>query len=134
MPKSCWPTASSLRGSADAPARARADVAALLADRISPDDLLDVTVLVSEVVTNAVRHGHRGARDTIVMHVAIAADVLRIEVCDQGRGFAPPAHPSRRADGGGNGLILLQRLTSAWGVATDTGTCVWFECPLQPAG
>ena len=82
-----------LAGGADAPGIARVEIAELLADRISPVDLLDVTVLVSEVVTNAVRHGHADARDSVVVHVAIAADVLRIEVCDHGPGFSPPANP-----------------------------------------
>ena len=116
-----------LAGGTDAPGIARVEIAELLADRISPADLLDVTVLVSEVVTNAVRHGHADARDSVVVHVAIAGDLLRIEVCDHGPGFSPPANPQRRADGGGNGLMMLQRMSSAWGVATDDGTCVWFE-------
>lgn len=120
-----------LAGGADAPGIARVEIAELLADRISPADLLDVTVLVSEVVTNAVRHGHADARDSVVVHVAIAADLLRIEVCDHGPGFSQPANPRRRADGGGHGLMMLQRMSSAWGVATDDGTCVWFERRIQ---
>jgi anti-sigma regulatory factor (Ser/Thr protein kinase) len=120
-----------LAGGADAPGIARVEITELLAGRISPSDLLDVTVLVSEVVTNAVRHGRADAHDTVVVHVAMAADLLRIEVCDHGPGFSPPANPRRRSDGGGNGLMMLQRVSSAWGVATDDGTCVWFERPVQ---
>jgi hypothetical protein len=61
------------------------------------------------------------------VHVAIAPHVLRVEVCDAGPGFEPPAVPRPRPEGGGNGLVLLARMSSSWGVACDAGTCVWFE-------
>ena len=122
-----------LRGGIGAPAAARERVAGLLADRLTDPDLLDVEVLVSELVTNAVRHGRTGAGETVVVHVAIGADVLRIEVCDQGPGFTPPAVLSPRPGGGGNGLMLVERLSTAWGVEGDGGTCVWFERRLAPA-
>jgi serine/threonine-protein kinase RsbW len=119
-----------LAGGVGAPGAARASVAALLAARLSEDDLLDVVVMTSEVVTNAVRHGDVGEDETIVVHLAIAADILRIEVCDRGPGFRPPAVLVPRSSGGGNGLILVERLSSSWGVSGDDGTCVWFERAL----
>jgi anti-sigma regulatory factor (Ser/Thr protein kinase) len=115
-----------------APANARAHVCELLRGRLGEDDLGDVAVLVSEIVTNAVRHAGAGRDETIVVHVAIAAEVVRVEVCDHGPGFEPPAVLRPRAEGGGNGLILLDRLSSSWGVAGDDGTCVWFELALGP--
>jgi anti-sigma regulatory factor (Ser/Thr protein kinase) len=122
-----------LAGGVDAPRLAREKLAELLAGRVAEDDMLDVAVLTSEVVTNAVRHGGAGEDDTIVVHLAIAADVLRIEVCDHGPGFSRPDVLRPRAEGGGNGLILVERLSSSWGVAGDDGTCVWFERALQAA-
>ena len=122
-----------LRGGRDAPAAARARLARAARRprrRGRPDD---VVVLASELVTNAVRHGGAGADDTVVVHLAIAADVLRVEVCDHGPGFEPPAVLRPRAEGGGNGLILVERLSSSWGVAGDDGTCVWFERALERA-
>ena len=92
----------------------------------------DVVVLVSELITNAVRHGGADERQTIVVHVAIAPHVLRVEVCDQGQGFVTPAVPRPHPEGGGNGLVLLARLSSTWGVASDDRTCVWFERALLP--
>jgi anti-sigma regulatory factor (Ser/Thr protein kinase) len=123
-----------LAGGTQAVAAARRWIAELLRARLGEEDLRDVCVLVSEVVTNAVRHGGAGAGDTIVVHVAIGGEVLRVEVCDPGPGFTAPAAPRGRAEGGGNGLLLLQRLSSCWGVAGDDGTCVWFERALAPAG
>jgi anti-sigma regulatory factor (Ser/Thr protein kinase) len=120
-----------LAGGVDAPRLARAQITELLAGRVAEGDLLDVAVLTSELVTNAVRHAGAGTDDTIVVHVAIAADVLRVEVCDRGPGFSRPDVLLPRAQGGGNGLLLVERLSSSWGVSGDDGTCVWFERALQ---
>ena len=123
-----------LAGGVGAPSQARAQLTELLTGRVYEDDMLDAAVLTSELVTNAVRHGGGGSEDdTIIVHVAIAADVLRVEVCDGGPGFARPDVLRPRAQGGGNGLILVERLSSSWGVAGDDGTCVWFERTLEPA-
>jgi anti-sigma regulatory factor (Ser/Thr protein kinase) len=119
-----------LRGGLAAPALARAKLGALIERHVAEQDLQDVLVLASELVTNAVRHAGAGVDETIVVYLAIAGDVLRVEVCDQGPGFDPPARLLPRAEGGGNGLILVERLSSSWGVATDDGTCVWFERAL----
>ncbi len=123
-----------LAGGPYAPGKVRAAAGALLAERVSGTELEDVIVLLSELVTNAVRHGGADERATIIVHIAIAPDVLRVEVCDQGPGFEPPAVPRSRGGGaGGNGLVLLARMSSAWGVAGDDGTCVWFERGLASA-
>jgi two-component sensor histidine kinase len=120
-----------IEGGRFAPGKVRALVAELLAERLSTPEIEDVLVLVSELVTNAVRHAGADESETIIVHVAIAPEVLRVEVCDQGPGFDPPAVPQAREDGsGGNGLVLLACLSSSWGVAGDDGTCVWFEREL----
>jgi two-component sensor histidine kinase len=123
-----------LRGGRYAPAKARAWVAELLAEHVFGVDRLDTLVLVSELVTNAVRHGKADEQETVIVHLAIAADVLRVEVCDDGPGFTPPAMPTARRHGGGNGLVMLATMSSSWGVAGDDGTCVWFERMLGLAG
>jgi anti-sigma regulatory factor (Ser/Thr protein kinase) len=120
-------------GGTYAPSNARAMLEELLAERLGTDDLFDVSVLLSELVTNAVRHAGADEQATIVVHVAVAPTCLRIEVCDQGPGFQPPIVPRSRPQGGGNGLVLLARMSSDWGVATDDGTCVWFERSLAPS-
>jgi serine/threonine-protein kinase RsbW len=119
-----------LAGGRDAPRAVRSRFGELLAEHLDEDDLLDVIVLISELITNSVRHGRADERETIVVHVAIAPHVLRVEVCDAGPGFEPPAVPRPRPEGGGNGLVLLARMSSSWGVACDAGTCVWFERAL----
>jgi anti-sigma regulatory factor (Ser/Thr protein kinase) len=121
-----------LRGGRRAPGSVRSMLGTLLAERLHGDEFLDVIVLVSELITNAVRHGGADDDGTIVVHVAIAPRVLRVEVCDGGPGFVPPAVPRSRPEGGGNGLVLLARMSSRWGVACDDGACVWFERALSP--
>jgi anti-sigma regulatory factor (Ser/Thr protein kinase) len=121
-----------LRGGRFAPGAVRARYGELLGAHLHGDDLLEVIVLISELITNAVRHGGADEDEPIVVHVAIAPHVLRVEVCDQGPGFVAPAVPRGHPEGGGNGLVLLARMSSSWGVASDDGTCVWFERALSP--
>jgi anti-sigma regulatory factor (Ser/Thr protein kinase) len=122
-----------LRGGRLAPGTVRAHCGELLGAHLDDEDRTDVIVLISELITNAVRHGGADEDATIVVHVAIARHVLRVEVCDQGPGFVAPAVPRRhRHGGGGNGLVLLARMSSNWGVVCDDGTCVWFERALLP--
>src|SRR5829696_1059687 len=51
----------------------------------------DVRLLVSELVTNSVKHARVSEDDSIVLEVRVADDTVRIEVRDPGPGFEPPA-------------------------------------------
>jgi anti-sigma regulatory factor (Ser/Thr protein kinase) len=87
----------------------------------------DVRLLVSELVTNAVRHAGLGPRDVIRVVVQVRARSLRVEVHDPGGGFvpAPPSpDPSRES---GWGLYLVEELADRWGVDSKRRTRVWFE-------
>jgi serine/threonine-protein kinase RsbW len=87
----------------------------------------DVRLLVSELVTNAVRHAELAPADVIRLVVDAGDSVLRVEVHDPGGGFVPvqpapdPARPS------GWGLFLVAELADRWGVESDGMTHVWFE-------
>jgi anti-sigma regulatory factor (Ser/Thr protein kinase) len=99
--------------------------------------LYDIQLLVSEIVTNAVRHG--GARDNehIDFRVAVTRTRVRLEVRDPGPGFRDVTPQLPAADrGGGYGLYLVDLFADDWGVNGTEGTCVWFELPLdvEPAG
>ena len=86
----------------------------------------DLRLLVTELVTNSVRHGSE--RGSLELWVIVTTKVVRVEVTDGGRGFSPPAAPMPRSDGtGGWGLQLVDRVASNWGVKVDQSTCVWFE-------
>jgi len=112
---------------------ARRIVRAELADRLAEEELETLEALVTELVTNAVAHSGRGPRDTVVLHVAVAPERVRVEVCDGGPGFDPATVARPPGPRGGFGLVMLDRAASRWGVAGDDGNCVWFELDRQPA-
>ena len=101
-----------------------------LAGSVGADVLDDVSLLVSELVTNCVRHARFQEGEAIEVSV-IVDDVLRVEVHDPGPGFEHrirgPVHPLKPA---GWGLLLVDRLTDRWGVDQTSGTNVWFEIGL----
>jgi anti-sigma regulatory factor (Ser/Thr protein kinase) len=83
----------------------------------------DVELLVSELVSNAVRHGEA----PVSLDVRREDDVLRVEVQDAGTGPGPRMRPGDR--GGGFGLRLVDRVATRWGVERGS-TRVWFELDL----
>lgn len=94
---------------------------------VSPERLLDAQLLISEVVTNAVRHGGHGEAP-IRVTVQASEETMRVEVCDQGPGFDPAQIPlpSTRATERW-GLQLVAALAHRWGALTERETVVWFE-------
>jgi anti-sigma regulatory factor (Ser/Thr protein kinase) len=87
----------------------------------------NVRLLVSELVTNSVRHSQAGAADPIELRVAVFADRLRVEVSDHGAGFQRRVRAPERGSGSGWGLYLVDQLADRWGVSRDEATHVWFE-------
>ena len=86
-----------------------------------------VRLLVSELVTNAVRHAGSGPSQTVQVMLDCSDQRVRVEVTDEGPGFDPGR--GRRIDPvqDGFGLALVDQLTDRWGVEVDEGACVWFE-------
>src|SRR3954449_837658 len=93
----------------------------------------DVRLLVSELVTNSVKHAKVGEDDSIMLGVKINGDVVRIEVRDSGPGFdPPPAAPPHDADEGW-GLFLVEQLADQWGVERER-QAVWFQIDCSKRG
>jgi anti-sigma regulatory factor (Ser/Thr protein kinase) len=87
----------------------------------------DVLLLVTELVTNAVRHSGAGPDGTVRVEVRRGTEILRVEVSDEGTGFKAEA-PLERNEAGGWGLALVDRIADRWAVThTGSGTCAWFE-------
>lgn len=87
------------------------------------------TLLVSELVTNAVRHA-RGT-DVITVDLHAGRTWLRIEVQDTDRHWPQPRIPDG-FDESGFGFILVDALASSWGVReTEAGKAVWAELDTQ---
>jgi integral membrane sensor domain MASE1/anti-sigma regulatory factor (Ser/Thr protein kinase) len=93
----------------------------------------DLRLLVSELVTNSVRHAGLSAEQPIQLCVALTDETLRLEVSDPGHGFEPRAiGPADRA--GGWGLYIAEQLADRWGVERTAGqTRVWIERDLGPS-
>ncbi len=87
-----------------------------------------VELLVSEVVTNAVRYAER----PVTLRL-LRTDVLRCEVGDDSPQL-PRQRRARETDEGGRGLFLVNRMARRWGATRlSSGKVVWFELSL-PAG
>jgi anti-sigma regulatory factor (Ser/Thr protein kinase) len=113
-----------LPGGADAAARARRELSRLRAD-LDPPLAETLRLLVSELVSNAVRHT---AAETVSLKVLVGRTAVFTEVKDTGPGFDPATTGLPLGDHTGWGLFLVERLADRWGVAhDDPGTAVWFE-------
>src|SRR3954447_22908109 len=88
---------------------------------VDPDLDHTVSLLTSELVTNAIRHA--AVHGDIHVAGAFEPGYARVEVLDRGPGFDPDV----RHDHGGFGLRLIDKLASRWGVERAGGTLVWFE-------
>jgi len=113
----------------DSVGRAR-DAVGRLARELSDRRLGDLRLLVSEVVTNSVRHAGLTSDDTIRLHFSVHPGSVRVEVHDPGPGFIPgPVQPDL-TEPGGWGLFLVEQLAERWGVERGDTTRVWFELDL----
>ena len=87
--------------------------------------IADLRLVISEVITNAVRHGGNG---DMLVAVTPKQGYLCVQVTDTGDGFAPRPRAFEPDDDGGFGLFLVERLTRRWGLTReDSNTRVWFE-------
>ena len=81
-------------------------------------------LLVSELATNAIRHGAPPVR----LSLRLDKNRLRVEVTDSSPALPELGHPG--PDGiGGRGLQIVQQLAARWGAASPRrlGKAVWFE-------
>jgi serine/threonine-protein kinase RsbW len=104
-----------------------------LAAEVGGGRIRDVQLLVSELVTNAVRHANLSDGDVISLVVELAEHALRVEVHDPGGGFVPSAPSPDPARPSGWGLYLVAELADRWGVDSDERTLVWFELDRRAA-
>jgi anti-sigma regulatory factor (Ser/Thr protein kinase) len=104
-----------------------------LAAQLGGGRLRDVRLLVSELVTNAVRHANLSDGDVIGLVVELAEHALRVEVHDPGGGFVPSAPSPDPTRPSGWGLYLVAELADRWGVDSDDRTLVWFELDRRAA-
>lgn len=101
-----------------------------VAGELATEVLDDVKLLVNELVTNSVKFAAEGE---IGLRLVAADESVRVEVHDDGPGFAPTTHEPSLEDTSGRGLFLVDALADRWGVTLDGTTCVWFEIDAEGA-
>jgi anti-sigma regulatory factor (Ser/Thr protein kinase) len=90
----------------------------------------DVTLLVSELASNAVRH----AQAPFTVSVGCDGEIVRVEVADDSPQMPVPRVPTFDAVTG-RGLMIVEALATSWGVEpSGSGKTVWFEidCRAKP--
>jgi anti-sigma regulatory factor (Ser/Thr protein kinase) len=108
----------------EAAASARIAISKLRAD-LDPPLIETLRLLVTELITNSVRHT---AADSLTLSVAIGKSAVLTEVADTGPGFDPQCVEHSADEDTGWGLFLVQRLADRWGVRHEgPNKRVWFE-------
>lgn len=100
-----------------------------LRPRVGPDAAEEVALLVSELVTNSIRHAELRPDETIELDISLDGGRVRVEVTDPGGG-RPRLRDTAPEEQCGYGLQLVDLLASRWGVRRSGQTCVWFELDL----
>lgn len=113
-----------LRTETQAAAHARAFTRARLAEWELDGEVAEAAgLVVSELVTNAVRHS--GSHQA-TLRLARCPSHLWVEVCDTGTWQAPAGTEDNGVAEGGRGFWLVEALSERFGVhGTSAGTCVW---------
>jgi GAF domain-containing protein/anti-sigma regulatory factor (Ser/Thr protein kinase) len=106
-----------------------ADARARTARQLAAWGLQDVTftteLLVSELVTNAIRHAHEPIQLRIIVDGSLSCEVF------DGSSSAPQLRRADRYDEGGRGLMLVAQLADRWGTRhTSTGKIIWAQQAL----
>jgi anti-sigma regulatory factor (Ser/Thr protein kinase) len=110
-------------------ARARALAARQVAAWGLEDLAFATELLVSELVTNAIRHAEPPLELRMILDTALSCEVSDASVT------APHHRRAGRYDEGGRGLMLVARLASRWGTRyTRTGKTIWAQQPLPRGG
>jgi anti-sigma regulatory factor (Ser/Thr protein kinase) len=111
-----------LERSVDAPRVARRHVRSV-ATRLGDQRAEDAVLLVSELVTNAVKYGGDGPIELVI---AQPSERVRVAVRDPGGPGPLPKIRTPGTAGGGHGLRLVDEIADRWGVEHGS-TIVWFE-------
>ncbi len=94
----------------------------------------DAELIISELVTNSVRHAGVGSDQLVMVDLILLNEHLRITVTDPGCDLEPRLITEDRGGLGGHGLRLVEQLSAAWGVGRDAvgATQVWCDLVLDP--
>lgn len=116
----------SLACSISAPYFARRSIEALQHE-LTEDAFDTLSLLVTELVTNSVRHSKMSPRDLIQICIDVEPTLVRAEVSDEGQPFHYQSRPPGDQSLAGRGLVLVDRLSDRWGTSARPQNTVWFE-------
>jgi serine/threonine-protein kinase RsbW len=105
-------------------------------ETLSEDERHPVLLMLTELVSNAVRHGEGAERPRGVAVKVVQSEVaVGAAVTNPGAGFEWHGRESDDPlDPGGYGLVLVDRMSSRWGIDRAAGsTTVWFELDRRSA-
>jgi anti-sigma regulatory factor (Ser/Thr protein kinase) len=111
--------------SVHAPATARRRVVPI-AGGLHPNVRDNLALLVSELVSNSVRHGAH-LRSRILLRAWVIPPAARVTVADSGPGFEPSVELGEPGECLGRGLWLVNHIADTWGICLGVQTCTWFE-------
>jgi anti-sigma regulatory factor (Ser/Thr protein kinase) len=112
---------------------ARRIASEIAAPFLDADQFRAFELVVSEVMTNAVRHG-ASSDDEIKLAVTPKDGYMCVQVTDPGPGLVPKPGAMGADDDGGFGLYIVEQLTRRWGVTRECdATRVWFELDFVAA-
>jgi len=94
---------------------------------LDDETVATVRLLVSELVTNSVRHGRPDESGHIELSLSATRDSVRVEVADVGAGFTPRPRVEGQDEASGWGLHLVDALSHRWGTERERGMLIWFE-------
>lgn len=109
-----------------APAAARRSLDDLRAT-VSQEVFDDLRLLVSELVTNCVRHAGLDSKDWIGLEVDSTSERIRVEVTDPGAGLGKSQPPGTFLESSGWGLHIVNQVSDRWGAYWDDTNHFWFE-------
>lgn len=98
-----------------------------LEPEVGSERLNDMRLLVSELVTNSVRHARSCEGDELELEVNVTGERIHVRVIDSGPGFEVTERAADDDPGSGWGLFLVEQLSDRWGVDLNGTTQVWFE-------
>lgn len=104
------------------PGIARRRLAERFGAQLDDNELQDAKLLTSELVTNAVLHGH----GRIALSALLDERRLTVDVTDQGGGFQRASRKRDLEAVGGHGLNIVAAVASRWGIH-EGSSHVWFE-------
>jgi serine phosphatase RsbU (regulator of sigma subunit)/PAS domain-containing protein/anti-sigma regulatory factor (Ser/Thr protein kinase) len=109
-------------------ARVRAAAARTLDDWGLAEEAFTTELILSELVTNAIRHAAAPIRVRLIRDRSLICEV------SDGSSTAPHLRHAATTDEGGRGLFLVAQFAERWGTRyTATGKVIWTEQPLPPS-